>query len=110
MAKRFSIDPAAAAATFLGTLQGASGALSIVVCDGARAAAWPGWDGSEDGRNRTLVAAWEDIEAGAACYAGSAGSASVWQLDNGIAFFEFFPDENLDEDAKDVRSASRCAR
>lgn len=51
-----TMDPKKGAATYLGTVQGASGAMMLVACDGGRAGAWPGWDGAEDGRNRNLTA------------------------------------------------------
>jgi predicted DNA-binding WGR domain protein len=85
---------------YLGRLQGASGALSVVFVDGARAVAWAGWDGSEDGRNRTMLQDWEDTEAGTQVFIGSAGAATVWKTDDGVAFLDFFPSETFESDDK----------
>lgn len=96
-----TIDPTKAAATYLGVVQGASGAMQLVACDGGRASAWPGWEGSDDGRNRNLLADWKDEEAGTTCDAGSAGQVSVWRTDDGLALLEFFPDDDFDSDSKE---------
>lgn len=95
------ILPNKAAATYLGAVQGASGAMHLVACDGGRASAWPGWAGSEDGRNRNLLADWKDEEAGAMCDAGTAGQVTVWKMDDGVALLDFFPDDDFDSDSKE---------
>ncbi len=91
------------ATTYLGKLQGASGALLAVFVDGAQAPKWPGWDGNEDGRNRTLLAQWSETETGAEVEVGSAGVASIWQAGDDIVLLDFFPDEEFEPESLEGR-------
>lgn len=87
------------AAVHLGTLQGASGSLIAVFVDGAQASQWPGWDGNEDGRNRTMLSQWSETETGIEADVGSAGSASIWQVGDDIVLLDFFPDEDFEDES-----------
>ncbi len=87
------------ATVHLGKLQGASGSLLAVLVDGAQAAQWPGWDGNEAGRNRTLLAQWSETETGAEADVGSAGVASIWRVGEDIVLLDFFPDDDFDDES-----------
>jgi hypothetical protein len=97
------IDPKGPAAEALGDVYGASGALSLILVDGARASEWPGQEGEEDGRNRTLLNELENAEAGLGCFAGGAGATTVWKIEDGIALMEFYPEEDFEERSKKGR-------
>lgn len=103
--KKQVIDPEGPEAKLLGKIYGASGAMCLILVDGARAKEWPGYAGEDDGRNRTLLREYEEVEAGLECFAGGAGMTEVWQLDDGIALSEFYPDAEQDEDDEDFRRA-----
>lgn len=90
-------------AVYIGKLQGASGALLTVLVDGAQAAQWPGWDGNEDGRNRTILGGWRETETGLEADVGSAGSASIWRVGDDIVFLDFFPDDDFEDETPEGR-------
>ncbi len=67
--------------------------------DGAQASQWPGWDGNEDGRNRTLLAQWSETETGTEADVGSAGSASIWSVGDDVVFLDFFPEGDFEDES-----------